>query len=101
MDNPKNKITIIGTGLAGSFLAVLLARKGFTVEIYERLDEKDICDLASKRSYNIVLFGYGIKILKQTGFWKNIEPYLLSLKGSVTHITKDIKPVVTVVDQEK
>ena len=44
MNNHKNKITIIGTGLAGSFLAVLLARKGFTVEIYERLEEKDICD---------------------------------------------------------
>jgi kynurenine 3-monooxygenase len=101
MDNRKNKITIIGTGLAGSFLAVILARKGFTVEIYERLEKKDICDLASKRSYNIVLFGYGINILKQADLWKDIQPYLLSLKGSVTHITKETKPVVTVVDQEK
>ncbi len=101
MDNSKNKITIIGTGLAGSFLAVLFARKGFTVEIFERLDKKDICDTASKRSYNIVLFGYGIKILKQADLWKDIQPYILALKGSVTHITKEPKPIVKMVDQLK
>ena len=54
----KRNITIIGSGLAGCFLAVLLAQRGYKVDIYERLSRNDICDVASKRSYNIVLFGY-------------------------------------------
>lgn len=40
MKNKKtNTITIIGSGLAGCFLAVLLAQKGFKVDIYERLSK--------------------------------------------------------------
>jgi kynurenine 3-monooxygenase len=97
----QGKITIIGSGLAGSFLAVLLAKRGYQVDIYERLDKKDICDISSKRSYNIVLFGYGITLLKEAGLWDDIKPYLLTLKGTVTHITKKIKPVLDIVDHEK
>jgi len=97
----KQKITIIGSGLAGCFLAVLLVRRGYRVDIYEKLDKKDISDIASKRSYNIVLFGYGITLLKEAGLWNGIKPYLFSLKGTVTHIGLNPKPVTDLVNQEK
>lgn len=97
----KNKITIIGSGLAGSFLAVLLAQKGYRIEIYERLSRDDICDTASKRSYNIVLFGHGIHLLKQANLWNDIKPYLLTLQGTVTHIGKKAKPIISFVDHKK
>lgn len=99
--NKKDTITIIGSGLAGSFLATLLSERGYTVEVYERLARKDICDNASKRSYNIVLFGYGIEILKKTGLWKDIKPHLMPLKGSVTHISKETKPIIFLTDEKK
>lgn len=97
----KKRIIIIGSGLAGSFLAVLLAQKGYKVDLYERLSKSEICDAASKRSYNIVLFGYGITLLKKAGLWESIEPYLLSLKGTVTHIANTTKPSVSFVDNKK
>ena len=94
----KQKITIIGSGLAGSFLAVLLAQRGYKVEIYERLSKEEIYDIASKRSYNLVLFGYGINLLKEAGLWDILEPHMLPLKGTVTHIASSAKPLVTPVD---
>ncbi|HSX10004.1 MAG TPA: NAD(P)/FAD-dependent oxidoreductase [Candidatus Saccharimonadales bacterium] len=102
MSEPKKtKITIIGSGLAGSFLSVLLAQKGYKIEIFERLDKNDICDTASKRSYNIVLFGFGISLLKNAGLWEDIKPDLLTLQGTVTHIAQQEKSVTSLVDQQK
>ena len=101
MDKKKNsKITIIGGGLAGSFLAVLLAQKGYKVDLYEKFSKKEICNAASKRSYNIVLFGYGVGLLKKAKLWNYVKPYLLTLKGSVTHISQNAKPVVSMADQQ-
>lgn len=97
----KNSVTIIGSGLAGSFLAVLLAQRGFKVTIYERLSKKDICQAASKRSINIVLFGYAITILKKAKLWDTLKPDLLTLQGTVTHVANTEKPVVSLVDQNK
>lgn len=96
----KNKITIIGSGLAGSFLAVLLAKKGYSVTLYERLSQEEIRDAAAKRSYNIVLFGYGIEMLKKAQLWEIIKPHLLYLKGTVTHIANSKKPVISITDQK-
>jgi kynurenine 3-monooxygenase len=102
MNTHKNKsVTIIGLGLAGSFLAILFAKRGYRVTIYERLAKKDVCDVASKRSYNIVLFGYGIEMLKQAGVWNDIKPHLLPLKGSMTYIPDDPYPIVTLTDPKK
>jgi|SRR5579885_1354943 len=95
----KDTITIIGCGLAGSFLAILLAKKGYRINIYEKLTQKAILESASKRSYNIVLFGYGIELLKQTGLWQVVKPYLIPLTGTVTHIPHT-KPVVAPTDQK-
>lgn len=99
---PKNvNVTIIGCGLAGCFLAVLLANRGIQVNIYEKFSKEDIYDSASKRSYNIVLFGFGITLLKKAGLWESIKPHLLSLTGTVTHIANQQKPVISYVDQKK
>jgi kynurenine 3-monooxygenase len=94
----KKSTTIIGSGLAGSFLAVLLARRGYQVTIYEKLSRNEICDIASKRSYNIVLFGYGITMLQKAGVWEAVKPFLQKLNGSVTHIAYN-KPVTTLTDE--
>ena len=99
--SPKKSIALIGSGLAGSFLAVLLAKRGYKVDIYERLAKKEIYDTASKRSYNIVLFGYGIDMLQKAGMWNILKPHLLALKGSVTHINKNAQPITTLLDPKK
>src|SRR6266702_4723245 len=94
MENSSKKtITIIGAGLGGCFLALLLARRGYQVKLYERLPKKDICDTASKRSYNITIYGYAIEKLKEEKLWSYIGPYLLPLTGSQTQIGNNTKPI--------
>jgi kynurenine 3-monooxygenase len=97
----KRSITIIGSGLAGSFLAVMLAKKGHKVAIYERLSKKDIFQTASQRSINIVLFGYAISLLKKAKLWEALKPHLLTLQGTVTHVANTEKPIVSYIDQNK
>jgi kynurenine 3-monooxygenase len=97
----KRKITIVGCGIAGIFCAIIFAKKGYQIEIYEKFKKHDICDIASKRSYNLVLFGYAIEILKKTGLWNDIKPFLLSLEGSITHLPNGIKPIKALTDQQK
>ena len=98
--NANQKITIVGAGLGGAYLAVLLAKRGFNVTVYERLSKKEIIEDASKRSYNIILYGYAIDILKKAGIWAAVYPYLFSLKGTITHIPH-ATPIKTVSDQKK
>lgn len=101
IDPKKTAITIIGSGLAGTFLAVLLAQRGYNLNLYERLSQEEICDVASKRSYNIILYGYAIELLKKADLWDKIQPHLFELKGSVTHIPHESKPIITLNDRTK
>lgn len=89
------KITIIGAGLAGSFLAILLAKRKYKVELYERLSKEEISDANSKRSYNITFRTHGIEILKKAEIWDKIQPYLLQLKGASTQLSKSSTPIIS------
>lgn len=87
MDNKKKKITIIGSGLAGSYFAILLAKKGYTVDIYEKFTEKEIADrYTTNRSYNLTFYDYGVEALKEAGVWEKIKHSLVTLDGSVAQI---------------
>lgn len=97
----KPRITIIGSGLAGSFLAVLFAKRGYTVDIYERFSKEEIFDSNAKRSYNITFYGQGIAIIKQAGIWDIIKPQLYQLSGGSTQLSKYSKPILTSINNEK
>ena len=98
---PKKKITIVGCGIAGGYLAIMLANRGYTVEIFEQLSKKAICDSNSKRSYNITLLAYGIEMLKRAKIWEIVKPHLLPLQGSSTQLSKDSKPIISPVYNKK
>lgn len=91
----KSKITIIGSGLAGGFLATLLVNRGYKVELYEKLSREEICDTNTKRSYNITFLGYGIDLLKKANLWDALKPYLFPLKGVSTQLSKHSKAIFT------
>ena len=89
----QKKITIIGAGLAGCFLAILFSKRGYKVEIYERFSKNEIANTASKRSFNLTFYGYAVKALQMAGLWNEVEKDFLKLKGSVTQVTQNSKPV--------
>ena len=49
-------ITLIGAGLAGSLLSILLAQRGYRVEIYEHRPDMRKSVVPAGRSINIALF---------------------------------------------
>src|SRR5690606_14788787 len=60
-------ITIIGAGLAGALLAILLARRGWRVEVFERRGDPRVFGYAGGRSINLALTERGLHALRQAG----------------------------------
>lgn len=95
-NNTNNQtITLIGGGLAGCFLAILLANRGYKVTLFEKLSKKEISDTNTKRSYNITFLAYGIAMLKHANLWEMLEPHLHPLKGVSTQLSKNSQPIFT------
>ena len=60
-------ITIVGGGLVGSLLAVLLAKRGHKVDVYERRDDPRTAKQWEGRSINLVVSHRGWTALKAAG----------------------------------
>lgn len=85
----KQTVTIIGAGLAGCFLAIVLAKKGYKVNVYERLDKDEAISSASKRSFNLTFYNYVVGVLKELDLWSEIESILVPVEGMITQVTQN------------
>ena len=81
-DRPVN---VVGAGLAGALLAVLLARRGFAVEAYERRPDPRVAASERGRSINLALAARGIAALEQAGVMELIRPLLIPMRGRMIH----------------
>jgi kynurenine 3-monooxygenase len=83
------EITLVGAGLAGSLLAIFLARRGYRVTLLERrLDPRKASTAASTsagRSINLALANRGIAALEEVGVMKDIQPALIPMAGRMLH----------------
>ena len=61
----KQKVIIIGAGLAGSLLAIYLAKRDFEVEVYEARPDMRNAEISAGRSINLALSDRGIAALKR------------------------------------
>jgi len=77
--------TIVGGGLAGSLLAIYLARRGHEVTVYESRPDLRIEDLDAGRSINLALAARGIAALREVGVMDRVEPLLLPMRGRMIH----------------
>ncbi|RMG38574.1 MAG: FAD-dependent monooxygenase [Methanobacteriota archaeon] len=85
---PHQKVTIIGAGLAGSLLAIYLAKKGFRVEVYERRPDMRKEQISAGRSINLALSTRGIYALQEVGLAKTVLKSAIPMKGRMIH-TRD------------
>jgi kynurenine 3-monooxygenase len=83
--NKQQTITLIGAGLVGSLLAVLLAKRGLKVELYERRSDMRKADISAGRSINLALANRGIYPLEQAGLMDKVAPILTPMKGRMVH----------------
>jgi kynurenine 3-monooxygenase len=68
------KVAIIGAGLAGSLLAIYLAKRGIGVDVYESRGDMRLEEVAAGRSINLALSNRGIAALREVG----MDAYMLA-----------------------
>jgi kynurenine 3-monooxygenase len=61
------KITIVGSGLSGSLLAIYMAKSGFEVNLFERRPDMRKESLYQGRSINLALSTRGLNALSKVG----------------------------------
>jgi kynurenine 3-monooxygenase len=77
--------TIFGAGLAGGLMAVLLARRGHRVELYERRPDPRTANAERGRSINLALSTRGIHALGQAGIAERILSGAIPMRGRMIH----------------
>jgi kynurenine 3-monooxygenase len=82
---PAGGVNIIGAGLAGSLLAILLARRGFKITVYERRADPRKTDLDAGRSINLALAARGIRGLERAGVLDRVMPLTITMRGRMVH----------------
>jgi kynurenine 3-monooxygenase len=78
-------VNIIGAGLAGSLLAILLAKRGFAVTVYERRPDPRLGNPHGGRSINLALAARGIRGLKLAGVLDRVMRFAIPMRGRMVH----------------
>ncbi|HLY51819.1 MAG TPA: NAD(P)/FAD-dependent oxidoreductase [Steroidobacteraceae bacterium] len=82
---PGGGVNIVGAGLAGALLALLLARRGFTVTLYERRPDPRQASPERGRSINLALAARGIAALERAGVMASVWPLAIEMRGRMVH----------------
>jgi kynurenine 3-monooxygenase len=82
-----SEITLVGAGLAGSLLAIFLAKRGYRVTILERRPDprKAGGPMSAGRSINLALANRGIAALEEVGVMESIGSMLIPMAGRMLH----------------
>ncbi len=79
------KITILGAGLVGSVLSILLKKRGYEVDIYERRPDLRTASIGAGRSINLAMSTRGWKALELAGLRDEIEKIAIPMPGRFLH----------------
>jgi kynurenine 3-monooxygenase len=78
-------IHIVGAGPAGCLLAIMLARRGESVRLYERREDPRTAKPEAGRSINLALAARGLRALEAAGVMPRIAPLLVPMRGRRLH----------------
>jgi kynurenine 3-monooxygenase len=82
----RKRILVVGAGLAGSFMALLLARLGYPVEVYEKRSDPRLPGPRSGRAINLALSRSALQLLdREAGLGEQLSTISVSLRGRVLH----------------
>jgi kynurenine 3-monooxygenase len=85
MQNRSQTITLVGAGLTGPLLAISLAQRGFSVEIFERRADMRLIRASAGRSINLAVSTRGIHALCEAGLWDQMSRIIIPMKGRMMH----------------
>ncbi len=78
-------LSIVGAGLAGALLATLLARRGWTVDVFERRGDPRIHGFTGGRSINLALAERGLHALRVAGADAAVLDHAVMMRGRMVH----------------
>ena len=81
----RQDVRIIGAGMAGALMAVLLAKRGFGVSLYDRRPDPRFAPAERGRSINLALAARGIRALEHAGVMRHVRPLLIEMRGRGIH----------------
>ena len=84
MSTPR-ELTIVGAGLAGALLATLLARRGWSVDVYERRGDPRVEGYAGGRSINLALAERGLHALRSADAADVVLDKAVMMRGRMVH----------------
>src|ERR1022692_3756935 len=79
---------IIGGGLVGALLAVVLAKKGYAIDVLERRDDIRNTTIQGGRSINLALSFRGLKALEMIGLSEEVKKMCIPMYGRAVHDTE-------------
>lgn len=82
---PQDKVVIFGAGLVGTLLGIMLARRGFRVEIHEKRPDLRYKNYSSLRSINLALSHRGWTALSVAGLEEKVRKLAIPMPGRVLH----------------
>jgi kynurenine 3-monooxygenase len=79
------RVNIVGAGLAGALLALLLARRGHSIALFERRPDPRQARPERGRSINLALAARGMRALERAGILADVRPLLIPMRGRMVH----------------
>ena len=81
----KNNVVIVGAGLAGSLMAIYLARRGYALDVYERRPDIRTEPAERGRSINMTIAERGLRALEEVGMLQQVLDITVTVKGRMVH----------------
>jgi kynurenine 3-monooxygenase len=83
----KKDIIVVGAGLVGSLLALVLAKRGHRVRVFERRPDMRRHDISAGKSINLAISDRGWRALARVGLEDEVRAMALPMKGRRMHAT--------------
>src|SRR5215813_8786361 len=80
-----SKVIVVGAGLAGSLLAIYLAKRGIQVDVFEARADMRKGRVEGGRSINLALSDRGIAALREVGMDQKILAEAVPMNGRMIH----------------
>ena len=85
MPDQHKTAVVVGAGLVGSLWAVFLARRGYTVQVFERRPDMRAAGYTGGRSINLAMSERGWKAAEQAGIREKLLPVAIPMPGRMIH----------------
>lgn len=81
----QKKILLVGAGLAGSLMAIYLAKRGYEVHAFESRPDMRRVKIGAGRSINLALSHRGIRALQAVGVLDGVLKESVAMRGRMMH----------------